>query len=262
MPMTWKRWSHRTAPLVAAACLWTISACPFASAGAEQTQSDPAPAAQQSAQQPAQPPGQTPSQQDELAITTDSNLPDTHLGVAYLVRLEATGGVPRLHWRVEKGALPAGINLTEGGVLTGTAQQGGDFQFTASVRDSSGSQRPKRKDFVIHVISAFTLAWKSIARVNGNRIEGSAEVSNHTPDDIDLTFVVMAVASNGRATAIGYQHFPLTKGTTQMELPFGETLPPGGYVVHVDAIGEVAAKNRIYRQRMETPKPLQVTVGP
>jgi len=98
--------------------------------------------------------------------------------------------------------------------------------------------------------------------VNGNRIEGSVEVSNTTPDDIDLTFVVMAVAPNGRATAIGYQHFVLRRGTIDQELPFGETLPPGGYVVHVDAVGEVASRNVIYRQRMETPTALQVTAAP
>ena len=42
----------------------------------------------------------------------------------------------------------------------------------------------------------------------------------------------------------------------------GAVTHAGGYVVHVDAVGEVAAKNLIYRERMETPGPLQVTVGP
>jgi hypothetical protein len=54
----------------------------------------------------------------------------------------------------------------------------------------------------------------------------------------------------------------LRRGTLDMELPFGETLPHGGYVVHVDAVGEVAAKNLIYREYLETPGPLQVMVGP
>ena len=99
-------------------------------------------------------------------------------------------------------------------------------------------------------------------RLSGNRIDGSAEVSNTTPDDIDLTFVVMAVQENGRATAIGYQRFLLRRGTVQKELPFGDTLPHGGYVVHVDAVGEVAAKNLIYRDRMQTAGALQVTIGP
>jgi hypothetical protein len=119
-----------------------------------------------------------------------------------------------------------------------------------------------QKPFVIRVVEAMTLDWKAPAHVNGGRIEGSAEVTNTTADDIDLTFIVMAVAENGRATAIGYQRFPLRTGTIKMELPFGENLPHGAYVVHVDAVGEVAKKNAIYRQRMQTPKPLMVAVGP
>jgi hypothetical protein len=74
--------------------------------------------------------------------------------------------------------------------------------------------------------------------------------------------VVLAVADNGRATAIGYQHFLLRRGTIEKELPFGDTLPSGGYVVHVDAVGEVAPRNLIYRERLQTPAPLQITVAP
>jgi hypothetical protein len=81
-------------------------------------------------------------------------------------------------------------------------------------------------------------------------------------DDMDLTFDVKAVAENGRATEIGYQHFPLKKGTIGMALPFGESLPFGGYVIHVNVVGEVAKRNAIYRQQMQTPAPLQVLVGP
>jgi len=81
-------------------------------------------------------------------------------------------------------------------------------------------------------------------------------------DDIDLTYDVKAVAENGRATEIGYQHFPLKKGTVGMALPFGETLPHGAYVVYVNVAGEVAMRSAIYREQMRTPNPLQVVVGP
>jgi hypothetical protein len=130
------------------------------------------------------------------------------------------------------------------------------------VTDSNKPQQAVQKAFVIRVRSALTLSWLTPAHVSGNRIDGSVQVSNTTPDDMDLTFIVMAVAENGRATAIGYQHFLLRRGTVGKALPFGETLPHGGYVVHVDAVGEVAARNLIYRERMQTPGALQVTVGP
>ena len=214
-----------------------------------------------SAQQPS--PGLTAAQGEPgLVIVNDSDLPDTYPRGRYDLRLQARGGVPVLHWKLEKGALPPGIKLEDDGWLHGEAERTGEFQFTASVTDSNKPQQAMQKAFVIRVRSALTLNWKAPAHVNGNRIDGSVEVSNTTPDDMDLTFVAMAVAENGRATAIGYQRFLLQHGTIAKVLPFGETLPHGGYVVHVDAVGEVASRNLIYRQRMETPAALQVTVGP
>jgi Putative Ig domain len=202
-----------------------------------------------------------PQAETGLVIENDSELADTYPHGSYEMRFRAHGGVSTMHWRVEKGALPPGIRLEDDGRLHGSAERTGEFQFTVSVTDGR-PQQAVQKGFLLRVRSALSLNWKSAAHVTGNRIDGSVEVSNTTPDDIDLTFVVMAVAANGRATAIGYQHFVLTRGTTAKELPFGETLPRGGYVVHVDAVGEVAARNLIYRERMQTPGPLQVTVGP
>ena len=152
------------------------------------------------------------------------------------------------------------MKLDDHGLLHGQPEHAGEFHFTIAVRDNS--QQAVQKDFLLRVLAALSLRWKQEARVDGNRIDGSAAVSNTTPDDIDLTFIVLAVPANGRAVAIGYQHFPLKRGTVDMELPFGETLPRGGYVVHVDAIGEVLPKDVIYRERMQTPSALQVNVGP
>lgn len=203
-----------------------------------------------------------PQSEPALLIQNESELPDAYPRTPYEYRFHARGGVPVLHWRVEKGALPPGMKLEDDGLLHGAAEHRGEFQFTVSVRDGANPQQAVQKAFTLHVQSALILTWKVPAHVNGNRIEGSVDVSNATPEDIDLTFIVMAIAVNGRATAIGYQHFVLPRATIGKELPFGETLPRGGYVVNVDAVGEVAAKNLIYRERMQTPSALQVTVGP
>jgi hypothetical protein len=197
-----------------------------------------------------------------LVIENDSELPDTYPQAPYEMRFLGHGGISTLHWRVEKGALPPGIKLEDDGLLHGRAERMGEFQFTVSLTDA-GHHPGVQKGFVLRVRSALSLKWgKAPAHVNGNRIEGNVEVSNTTPDDIDLTFVVMAVAENGRATAIGYHHFVLRRGTLSKELPFGETLPNGGYAVHVDAVGEVAPRNLIYRDKLDTPAPLQVSVRP
>jgi hypothetical protein len=196
-----------------------------------------------------------------LTIAT-KELPDGYPRVDYREHFLAQGNyVPTLHWKVEKGTLPPGIVLEDNGQLRGQPQSSGEFSFTVSVTDGGKPQQSVQKPFVIRVVQAMTLNWKAPAHVNGGRIEGSAEVTNTTADDIDLTFIVMAVAENGRATAIGYQRFALRTGTVKMEIPFGENLPHGAYVVHVDAVGEVAQKNAIYRERMQTSK-LIVTVGP
>jgi hypothetical protein len=226
---------------VAAACRLEL-----ARAGARQAETQDPPAAQEK-------PG--------LVIENDSEMPDAYPHAQYEFRFRAHGRISSLRWKVEKGALPTGMKLEEDGFLHGRADHVGEFQFTVSVTDG-GRDRAVQKGFVLRVISALSLNWKAGAHVNGGRIEGSAQVSNTTPDDVDLTFVVYAIPPNGRATAIGYQHFVLRSGTLAMELPFGESLPRGGYKVHVDAVGEVAARKLIYREHLDTPGQLQVAVGP
>ena len=204
----------------------------------------------------------TPPTDTDIVIQGDQQLPDTYPRAIYEYHFHARGGVPPHHWRLEKGALPPGIKLEDTGLLHGQAERTGEFEFTVSVRDSSEGQTPMQKAFMLRVHSALSLNWKNAAHVSGNRIEGSVIVSNVTPDDMDLTFIVMAVAGNGRATAIGYQHFNLARDTVEQELPFGETLPNGGYVIHVDVVGDVPKRNLIFRERMESPSPLHVLVGP
>lgn len=238
------------------AAMLGMAACQLDSANAAPREAD----AQGDLQADAQ---ATPTQAESgLIIEADRELPNAYAHRHYEFRFHAHNGVSVLHWKLEKGALPLGMRLDDTGLLLGEPDRTGEFQFTVSVTDGGNRQTAVQKGFLLRVVSGLALNWKTPAHVNGNRIEGSAQVSNQTPDDIDLTFVVMAVAGNGRATAIGYQHFDLKRGTVGMELPFGETLPRGGYVVHVDAVGEVAQKNLIYRERMQTPGQLQVAVGP
>jgi Putative Ig domain len=210
----------------------------------------------------AQPAPQNAPSEPPLQIENDSQLPETYPRAVYEYEFHAHAGVPPLHWHVDKGALPPGLRLDDNGFLHGQPERTGEFEFTVSVRDSATTPETVQKSFLLRVHSALIVNWKTPAHVSANRIEGSVNVSNTTPDDMDLTFVVMAVAGNGRATAIGYQHFSLASGMLNKDLPFGETLPHGGYVVHVDVVGEVPPKNLIYRERMQSPGPLQVTIGP
>jgi hypothetical protein len=87
-------------------------------------------------------------------------------------------------------------------------------------------------------------------------------VSNQTEQDFDFTFIALAVDPNGRATAVGYQHFILKKNTEEFEIPFGENLPLGAYDLNADAVAEVADTNAIYRVHLATREKLQVQQGP
>jgi len=129
-----------------------------------------------------------PQDDSRLIIENDSELPDTFPQVVYELRFHARGGVPVFHWKLEKGALPPGMKLEDDGLLHGQAERAGEFQFTVSVTDGGKPQQAVQKGFILRVRSALSVSWKNPAKVNGNRIEGSVEVSNASSDDMDLTF--------------------------------------------------------------------------
>ncbi len=58
-------------------------------------------------------------------------------GQPYQAQLEATGGVPPVVWLLtENQRLPAGINLSANGAISGTPMQVGEFRFVVEARDS------------------------------------------------------------------------------------------------------------------------------
>jgi hypothetical protein len=197
----------------------------------------------------------------ELAITTES-LPQAALQQGYRVRLQATAGIAPLHWSLSSGSLPVGLELEDTGIISGVATEIGDYRFSATVTDSDRPSHSASKGFTIRVVAPLVLEWSRFPTVQDNRIDGAVKVTNGTSDDFDFTLIAVAVNEIGKAFALGYQHFDLGKGTPGLEIPFGSTLPQGSYVVHVDAVGEVPSRNAIYRRRLHTASPLQITVGP
>ena len=197
---------------------------------------------------------------DSLSIFTKP-LPKASLWEPYVANLQASGGIEPYHWHVIAGSLPRGFVLNESGMLTGVLDEPGESQFTVLVTDNDRPPKQANQDFVLSSETPMTADWLRKAQVNGQRIDGSIKVSNHTGRDFDLTFIVLAVNDIGRATAIGYQHFPLKRDTRDMEIPFGETLSPGNYVVNVDVVGEEPVSYRIFRARLVTEQE-SITQGP
>jgi hypothetical protein len=188
----------------------------------------------------------------KFTITT-KDLPAGTLWNRYNYQLQADGGTEPYHWRVVIGSLPRGLELQDSGQITGVVNQAGELDFLIQATDRNGV-RSQPKKFTLAIEPPLRADWLKKSQVNGTRIDGSVKVSNTSGRDFDLTFVVLAVNDIGRATAIGYQHFPLKKNTRDMELPFGDTLSPGNYVVNVDLVGEEPVSQTIFRTRLVTPK--------
>jgi hypothetical protein len=196
-----------------------------------------------------------------LAIVED-NLPALDAGVYIHIPLHATGGVPPYHWSAPATDLPEGMVFASEGFLVGRPTKPGAFALTITVEDSGHPAHSINKTFRVLVTAALLFDWLRLPLVHDNRIDGAVQVSNGSKDDFDLTVIIVAVNATGRATALGYQHFNLKPGATNIQIPFEETLSPGAYVVHADAVAEIPAKNSILRQHLQTPGPLPVTLGP
>ncbi|HYX70292.1 MAG TPA: Ig domain-containing protein [Terriglobales bacterium] len=179
----------------------------------------------------------------------------------YDLRLRAEGGTPPLHWKLAGGTLPPGIELdAEHGTLRGTPTSPGDFPLTLSVTDSETPPATQSRAFLLKVVVPLELVWEKMPAVEGDRVLGSVEISNNAPVEIDLTLIVLAVNEYGKAFALGYQHGPMPAQTQLQSFAFGSqmNLPRGRYVVHVDVVAEVAARQAIYRARLQTSGALQV----
>ncbi|MEZ4266274.1 MAG: Ig domain-containing protein [Myxococcota bacterium] len=76
----------------------------------------------------------------ELQILTETLEPVLQ-GTAFVQTLQAIGGVPPYAWRIDEGALPAGVTLSAAGLLGGFSEAVGEFPFFASVEDVQGEVR-------------------------------------------------------------------------------------------------------------------------
>jgi Putative Ig domain len=189
-------------------------------------------------------------------------LPPLVAGVEFRTQLHATGGVPPYVWSVASGDLPDGLTLTPEGCICGRPTKPGTFTAVLKVEDSGHPAHSITKDFRATVSAALLLEWLEFPKVHDSRIDGAVQVTNGMQDTLDLTVIIVAVAENGRATAIGYEHFPLKPGASNVPISFGNTLPHGAYVIHADAIAEIAVRNSILRQRLQTPQALPIAAGP
>jgi len=182
------------------------------------------------------------------------------LGSNFSFPLVATGGSAPYSWRLVDGQIPPGLKLrAHAGAISGVPATAGEYRFTIAVADSSVPSLQAQRAMTITVIAGLTIDWKQSPKVQGTTLSGAVVVTNQTGQDFDLTVVVVAVNSIGRATTLGYQHFTLAAEKSGLVIPFGSSPGPGSYVVHADAIAHHPSGHHIYRARKQSLEPLSIT---
>lgn len=153
-----------------------------------------------------------------LSITTTS-LPSRTVGVAYTANLRATGGRTPYTWSIASGALPSGLALRTGGIISGTPIVSGTFNFTVMVRDSSSPAQNASRALAI------TINPSSAPCFNGQtcystRAEAVSRVPTHVVPkecfvwrDGPSTFPWRVIPGTGCAHWVAHQ-FGIRRGTT------------------------------------------------
>ena len=111
------------------------------------------------------PPPPPPPPPPTLAITTTS-LPNVVQGQSYNVTFHATGGVGALTWS-SLDPLPAGLNLSTDGVLSGIPTAPGGYMLRVQVQDSSTPARKANQVETFSVVA--TLGLNGVSFPNANR---------------------------------------------------------------------------------------------
>lgn len=172
----------------------------------------------------------------------------------------AQSGFAPYTWRCIEGELPPGLKLhPHKGVISGVPTAPGEYHFTLAVADSNVPHQQAQRGLTIIVIAGLTIDWKQPPTVQGTTISGSVMVSNQTQHSFDITVIIVAVNTIGRATALGYQHFTLAAQTSSPVIPFGSSPGPGTYTVRADAAAHRKSGHYIFRASKQTPDTLEVT---
>lgn len=180
------------------------------------------------------------------------NLPSPVAGERYVAPLKAVGGRPPYRWTVAAASLPPGLSLDESrGVIYGTPQSSDEFSVLIQVADASEPPLALTKLLFASSAAPLTVRWTVRPHVNATNISGAVRVKNSSKDTVSTSVIVVAVNEYGKAFSLRYEQMLLGPGDETPDLSFDVFMPLGQYTAHVDAVGEVPAKNAIYRDRRE-----------
>ena len=137
-----------------------------------------------------------------LTITT-STLPPAVVGVAYNQTIAAAGGNGSYTFTVTSGQLPAGVQLSSGGLLSGTPTTPGPTSFTVQVSDASSNHATAALGITVNggiVISTSTLPGATQGTAYSQTLAAAGGVGNLT----------WSFGPNTTASAAGFTINPAT----------------------------------------------------
>ncbi|MBB6239669.1 gliding motility-associated-like protein [Pedobacter sp. AK013] len=159
-----------------------------------------------------------------VTIIAPSSIPGAAVGTAYSQAITATGGIAPYRYAVTNGTLPAGLTLSNSGVLSGTPTSGGIFSFTVTATGSStgiGAPHTGTQTYTLVVntptivVSPSTLPNATTATAYNQTITASGGTAPYTfaitagalPAGLALSSTGVL---NGGATTIGTFNFTIT----------------------------------------------------
>jgi hypothetical protein len=141
-----------------------------------------------------------------LTVTTNSPLAGGTVGSSYNQTLSATGGTAPYSWSIASGSLPAGLNPSSGGTISGTPTAAGTSNFTVRVTDSVSNTTTK--SFSISINNPVP-ALSSISPTSGSRgstlnvvLTGTNFISGVSAVNVGTTYITVNSTTVNNSTRI------------------------------------------------------------
>jgi len=164
-----------------------------------------------------------------LAVSTVA-LTAGAVGTAFSQTLSATGGTAPYTWAVATGALPAGMNLSAAGVISGTPTTAGTASFTVRVTDSASPAVTATQALSLGIAAApvpvvtvsFSSQIQPILTTNCatgcHSPGGISQFMNLTAGNAYASLVPQRVSAGNSASSLLYQRIT---GAVQPQMPLG-----------------------------------------
>ncbi len=163
-----------------------------------------------------------------------ATLPDAPAYTAYSQTLTASGGIAPRTFAVTAGALPPGLTLSSAGVLSGTAGAAGNYNFTVTASDSSGTPYTGSRAYALAVVQSKSYSGPSPTgggNITASFTGGGAGCVFSTAQFIPLTGNAASPPANSAPQGVQFPHglfdFVTTGCTPGSTLQFTITYPSG-----------------------------------